>query len=37
MLAPTYKKVLRKVMSALMLAPAESPVPGLNGWRNAAR
>lgn len=35
MLAPTYKKVLRKVMSALMLSPAE--VPGLAGWRNAAR
>lgn len=37
MLAPRYKQVLRKVMSALMLVPAESPVPGLAGWRNAAR
>ncbi len=35
MLAPKYKKVVRKVMSALMLAPAE--VPGLSGWRNAGR
>lgn len=37
MLAPRYKQVLRKVMSALRLAPAEPPVPGLAGWRNAAR
>jgi hypothetical protein len=35
MFASSYKKVVRKVMSALMLAPAE--VPGLAGWRNAAR
>jgi hypothetical protein len=35
MSASSYKKVVRKVMSALMLAPAE--VPGLSGWRNAAR
>jgi hypothetical protein len=36
MLAPRYMKVLRKVMVAMMLVPAESPVPGLNGWRKAA-
>ena len=35
MLAPKYKQVVRKVMSALMLAPAE--VPGLSGWRKPAR
>jgi hypothetical protein len=37
MLEPKYKKVLRKVMAAMMLVPAESPVPGLAGWRKAAR
>ncbi len=36
MLAPRYKKIVRKVMTAMMLVPAESPVPGLNGWRKAA-
>ncbi len=35
MSASSYKKVVRKVMSALMLAPAE--VPGLAGWRNVSR
>ena len=35
MLAPRYKKVVRSVMSALMLVPAE--VPGLSGWRKATR
>jgi hypothetical protein len=35
MFASSYKMVVRKVMSALMLAPTE--VPGLAGWRNAAR
>lgn len=35
MLAPKYKKVVHTVMAALMLVPAE--VPGLSGWRNAAR
>ena len=37
MLAPRYMKVLRKVLSALMLVPAAAPVPGLAGWRKAAR
>jgi hypothetical protein len=37
MLAPKYMKVVRKVMAAMKLTPAESPVPGLNGWRKAAR
>jgi|GEM_PF-6248289 len=37
MLAPKYMKVLRNVLSAMMLVPAEAPVPGLAGWRKAAR
>lgn len=37
MLEPKYKKVLRSVLSAMMLVPAESRVPGLAGWRKAAR
>ena len=37
MLAPRYKKVLRKVMAAIMLAPAADPVPGLAGWRREAK
>lgn len=35
MLAPRYRTVLHKVMSALMLGPTR--VPGLDGWRNAER
>jgi hypothetical protein len=35
MSASSYKMVVRKVMSALMLAPAE--VPGLSGWRKPVR
>ena len=34
-MAAGYKKVVRTVMSALMLAPAE--VPGLAGWRKLPR
>lgn len=37
MLEPKYKQVLRKVMAAMMLVPVESRVPGLSGWRKAAR
>lgn len=36
MLAPKYKQVLRKVMAAMMLVPADARVPGLDGWRKAA-
>ena len=36
MLARRYKQVLRRVMAAMMLVPAEAPVPGLSGWRKAA-
>jgi hypothetical protein len=37
MLAPKYMTVLRKVMTAMKLVPAAEPVPGLAGWRKAAR
>ncbi len=37
MLAPRYLQVLRNVLAAMMLVPAEPPVPGLAGWRKAAR
>ena len=37
MLAPKYISVLRKVMAAVKLTPAADRVPGLSGWRKAAR
>lgn len=36
MLAPRYRQVLRSVLSAMMLVPADARVPGLAGWRKAA-
>lgn len=37
MLAPRYRQVLRRVLSAMMIVPEEARVPGLCGWRRAAR